>query len=130
MLVGREKEVTFLKEIADRDEAQLIAVYGRRGIGKSYLIHSVFDGRFTFQHAGVYKGTRAEQLTAFFISLLNAGLVGNSRVPENWFEAFQLLKRLIGQSTHKKKILFIDELSFMDTPKTDLMRALEHFWNA
>ena len=130
MLIGREKEAAFLEEVVEREEAQLIAVYGRRRVGKTYLIRETLKDRFTFQHAGIYKGTRKEQLSAFFTSLKDAGLAGDYTVPENWLEAFQLLKYLIEQSTRQKKILFIDELSWMDTPKTDLIKALEHFWNS
>ena len=130
MLIGREREVAFLEEVVERDEAQLIAVYGRRRVGKTYLIRETLKGRFTFQHAGVYQGTKAEQLAAFSNALTDAGLPENRPVPNNWFEAFQLLKQLISQSTQRKKIIFLDELSWMDTAKTDMMKALEHFWNA
>ena len=130
MLIGREKEAAFLEEVTEREESQLIAVYGRRRVGKTYLIRETLKDRFTFQHAGIYGGTRKEQLGAFFTALREAGLNGDFPPPQNWFEAFQLLKYLIEQSTRSKKILFIDELSWMDTPRTDLIRALEHFWNA
>lgn len=130
MLIGREKEAAFLEEAVEREESQLLAVYGRRRVGKTYLIRETLKDRFTFQHAGIYKGTRKEQLNAFYAALRESGLQGDFQEPENWFEAFQLLKQLIQQSSRRKKILFIDELSWMDTPKTDLIRALEHFWNA
>ena len=106
MLIGREREIAFLEEVVDRDEAQRIAVYGRRRVGKTYLIRETLKGRFTFQHVGVYQGTKAEQLEAFFHALIDAGLPENRQVPSNWFEAFQLLKQLISQSTQHKKIIF------------------------
>ena len=130
MLIGREKEMAFLQAAAEKDQSQLIAVYGRRRVGKTYLIREVFKGRFTFQHTGVYRGTRKEQLAVFCNSLKEAGLEGSGDEPQNWFEAFELLKEVIKSSTQQRKILFFDELSWMDTPKSDLMMALEHFWNA
>ena len=130
MMIGREKETALLVNAAEQNRAQMIAVYGRRRIGKTYLVRETFRGRFTFQHAGVYKGTRKQQLSAFYDALKDAGLSEKNKEPENWFEAFQLLKELVKTSTQKKKILFIDELSWMDTPKSDMMMALEHFWNA
>ena len=110
MLIGREKEAAFLEEAVEREESQLLAVYGRRRVGKTYLIRETLKDRFTFQHAGIYKGTRKEQLNAFYAALRESGLQGDFQEPENWFEAFQLLKQLIQQSTRRKKILFIDEL--------------------
>ena len=130
MLIGREKEIAILQNAAERNQAQMIAVYGRRRIGKTYLVRETFKGQFTFQHAGIYQGTREQQLSAFYDALKDAGLQNGKTIPKNWFEAFQLLRDLVKASTQKKKILFIDELSWMDTPKSDMMMALEHFWNA
>lgn len=130
MLIGRGKETARLLQASEETDAQLVAVYGRRRVGKTYLIRETFRGRFLFQHAGVYQGTKKEQLSAFFQALLDAGLPSDNPVPSNWAETFQLLKRLIQASTQQNKIIFIDELSWMDTPKSDLMKALEHFWNA
>ena len=130
MLIGREKETAMLLDALEREEAQLIAVYGRRRVGKTYLIRESLRGRFTFQHSGVYQGTRAEQLRAFCGALTDAGFPAEYEKPDNWMDAFQLLKRLIQESTQQKKIVFLDELSWMDTPKSDFMKALEHFWNA
>ena len=131
MLIGREREAAVLYRSLESDESQLIAVYGRRRVGKTYLIRESLKGQFTFQHSGVYRGTFSEQLQAFYDSLIDAGLSDDEgKKPSNWFDAFRLLKNLVQNSTQKKKIVFLDELSWMDTPKTDLMKALEHFWNA
>ncbi len=130
MLIGREEESARLLRSAEEEEAQFVAVYGRRRVGKTYLIRETFRGQFLFQHAGVYQGTKKEQLSTFYQALLDAGLSRDHPFPQNWVEAFQLLKTLIQASTQSKKIIFLDELSWMDTPKSDLMKALEHFWNA
>ena len=130
MLVGRQHEIRILQEAATCNLPQLIAVYGRRRVGKTYLIREVFKNSFTFQHAGAYNKSRKTQLYLFYQALLDAGLPKEDPAPKNWFEAFSLLKTVIRNSTQKKKVIFIDELSWMDTPKSDMIPALEHFWNA
>ena len=129
-LIGRERERQALQVAADAEESQLIAIYGRRRVGKTFLVRETFRHSFTFQHAGIYNGTRSEQLQAFFHALKEAGLPNTAEEPKNWMQAFEQLKDVIRSSLQKKKIIFMDELSWMDTPKSDLMKALEHFWNA
>ena len=129
MLIAREKEISKLKESVSRDEAQFIAVYGRRRVGKTYLVRETFGNTFTFQHSGLAKGGIKQQLHAFSDSLEEAGL-DDFDEPKDWLTAFKLVKKLIRSSGDEKKIIFIDELSWMDTPKSDLMAALENFWNA
>ena len=129
MFVGRKKEMEILRSALNDEKSHFIAVYGRRRIGKTYLIRQSYGGRFTFQHAGIYEGTLTEQLYSFGSSLRDAGYESETKFA-NWLEAFDGLKNVIKKSTEKKKIIFIDELSWMDTPKCDLMKALENFWNA
>ncbi len=128
MLVGRKDELALLKGTLQDDRSHFAAVYGRRRIGKTFLIRETFGYRFTFQHAGVFGVGLKDQLFAFVSSIRDAGGTVSDD-PRNWMEAFELLKELIRRSSEKKKILFIDELSWMDTRNSDLMPALEHFWN-
>lgn len=128
MIVGRKKERQLLSSLIQKDESRFLAVYGRRRIGKTFLIRESFHYHFTFQHAGIFNGNRSEQLFAFAASLKDAGLA-DVQVPQTWLEAFELLKDLIRQSSETKKVIFIDELSWMDTPKSKLIMALESFWN-
>lgn len=127
MLIGREKENCILKSALQDDYSHFIAVYGRRRIGKTFLVRETFNYRFTFQHAGLSEGNMKEQITAFENSIRDAG--GTVSKSRNWLEAFEDLKELIRNATEKKKIIFIDELSWMDTPNSDLLTALENFWN-
>lgn len=127
MMIGREKEQRELLGLLEKEESQFCAVYGRRRVGKTYLIRESFNYQFCFQHTGVAKGTLRQQLTAFRNSLVAAGM--KCAIPKNWIEAFELLKQLINNAPEGKKVLFIDELPWMDTPKGNLIGALENFWN-
>ena len=129
MLVGRKKEIELLNHVLQDDHSLFVAIYGRRRVGKTFLIRETFGYRFTFQHAGLSEGGMKEQLFAFTSSLKDAGYQFE-RKPSNWLEAFEGLKDVIRQSNEQRKVIFIDELSWMDTPKCDLMVALENFWNA
>lgn len=128
MLIGREKETQILEKILADNHSHFVAIYGRRRIGKTFLIRETYKSRFTFQHSGIFEAKMKDQLFAFEASIKEAG--GNPRKNvKNWLDAFEDLKDLIRTSTEKKKIIFIDELSWMDTQKSDLVRALENFWN-
>ena len=128
MLVARKHERQTLRSTLDDEYSQFVAVYGRRRVGKTFLVRESFDYSFTFQHAGLANAPLKDQLFAFTASLKDAGLL-NFDQPKNWLQAFELLKDLIRQSPSPKKVIFIDELSWMDTPKSNLMVALESFWN-
>lgn len=128
MLIARNRETAMLKSSLEDEYSQFIAVYGRRRVGKTFLVRESFDYRFAFQHAGLAEGGLREQLYAFADSLRDAGLEGFDQ-PTSWLEAFSLLKDLIRESADDKKVVFIDELSWMDTPKSGLITALESFWN-
>ena len=127
MIIGREKEQRELLSLLDKENPQFCAVYGRRRVGKTYLIRETFNYQFCFQHTGVAKGTLRQQLTAFRNSLVAAGMA--CAIPQTWIEAFELLKKLIIQAPTGKKVIFIDELPWMDTPRGNLIGALENFWN-
>ena len=128
MLIGREKEQEYLRSAFQADRSRFIAVYGRRRVGKTFLIRETFDYSFTFAHAGLAKGKYRDQLNAFTASLADAG-ASDVIPPKNWMEAFRQLKKFISESHDKRKVIFIDELSWMDTPRSDLIMALENFWN-
>lgn len=128
MIIGRKNEIDILQRSVRDDRSHFIAIYGRRRIGKTFLVRQVFDGRFTFQHVGLSKGTMSEQIFSFEASVKEAGVVSSDK-RKNWLEAFEDLKEVVRRSTEKKKILFIDELSWMDTRNSDLIVALENFWN-
>ena len=128
--IARAEERMLLENSLQKPESQFIAVYGRRRVGKTWLIREVFANRFVFTHTGYYGLPKTDQLAGFLKSLKKAGLRCECKTLTNWMEAFDLLETLVEQSHAGKKILFIDELSWMDTARCDLVPALEHFWNA
>ena len=127
-MVGREKEIARLNQIYDSDESEFVAVYGRRRVGKTYLVREVFANRILFMHTGRANAAMKQQLAAFRASLQEQGLA-NCPPLGSWLEAFQELKRLINSSGALRKVLFIDELPWIDTPKSGFLSELEGFWN-
>jgi len=128
-MIGRKKEQKELKALCERDEAQFVVVYGRRRVGKTYLVRNVFSNQFTFQYTGAANVGNKEQLAEFHRALLAQGLP-DAKKPSNWFDAFAELARLISTSSDEKKLIFIDEMPWMDAPNSRFVPALEHFWNA
>lgn len=128
MFIGRTKEKAELLSLTEKEESQFCAVYGRRRVGKTFLIKETFNYQFSFHHTGLANADRSEQLIEFRESLRKAGMK-RGKTPRNWHEAFHLLEDFLATSTDKKKVVFIDELSWMDTPKSNFLSALEHFWN-
>ena len=128
MIIGRKEEQQILHSAAQTENSEFVAVYGRRRVGKTYLIRETFGYKFTFQHTGLAKGNTKEQLFSFAISLRDAGY-DDCPIPKSWLEAFSLLSTYLKNSTDEKKIVFLDELPWMDTPRSNFISAFEHFWN-
>lgn len=128
MIIGRKEEQQILHSAAQSENSEFVAVYGRRRVGKTYLIRETFGYKFTFQHTGLAKGNTKEQLFSFAISLRDAGY-DDCPIPKSWLEAFSLLSAYLKNSTDEKKIVFLDELPWMDTPRSNFISAFEHFWN-
>ena len=134
-VTGREREIEDLNSLYDSDQAQLVAIYGRRRVGKTFLVESVFKDRITFQHAGLSPVENGQahllkdQLNFFYLSLQYQGLKGGKK-PRSWMEAFFLLQRFLDeQDDGNRQLVFLDELPWMDTPKSGFMTAFEGFWN-
>ena len=126
--VGRGEELQMLQMIKDSGRAEFVAVYGRRRVGKTFLIQQFFDNRFSFSATGVIEGSKEEELFVFTSSLINIGYTGKQ--PKNWLEAFECLKAaLSGVPSKERCVIYIDELPCFDTPKSGFARALGHFWN-
>jgi uncharacterized protein len=128
-MVGRENEIALFEEKYTSEKSDFMALYGRRRVGKTYLIREYFKGKITFQLTGIADATLQEQLLNFQIAF-NEQYPALNQKPKNWIEAFQQIKNCIEKSKQKKKVIFIDELPWFDTPNSKFIRALEHFWNS
>ena len=135
-MIGRKEEIRKLNELYDSDRAELVAVYGRRRVGKTFLIDEVFGDRITFKHAGLSpsgieaNGLMKKQLKHFYDSLILQGMKKRA-VPKDWFEAFLLLELLLQEKDNgERQLVFLDELPWMDTPRSGFISALEAFWNS
>ena len=103
-------------------------MYGRRRVGKTFLVRETFDYQFAFQHTGILDAPLKEQLKEFRQSLYNMGMK-KCAMPASWSDAFHLLESYLSGLPEGKKVVFIDELPWMDTPRSNFIRALDHFWN-
>lgn len=128
-IVGREKEQQMLHDYVSSANAEFIAVYGRRRIGKTFLVKQYFDEQFDFYVTGIYDKSKKEQL-ANFNRQLNKYSGAYYPYVDDWFEAFTQLQHYL-ETLHDKHriIVFLDELPWMDTPRSKFIRALELFWN-
>lgn len=129
-IVGREHEIAQLKKYYDSGKAEFIALYGRRRVGKTFLIRQHFKNDFAFDMTGVLEGTRTEQVTAFHTALKSYGFKGKKG--STWLDIFFNLRQLLETKLEdgKRCVVFIDELSCLDTPKAGFVHALGHFWNS
>ena len=129
MMIGRIDEQRRLREAFESEYSEFVAVYGRRRVGKTFLVREQFHYKFTFQHTGLARKSTREQLQSFQLSLRRQGYT-KAPLPGNWIEAFDMLKDLIEWSKDRRKVVFIDEMPWMDAPRSSFLPALENFWNS
>ena len=127
-LIGRTKEQVRLQELYESGKPEFVALYGRRRVGKTFLIRQMFENDFVFDLAGLANSNTEKQLLNFHIAINHSGKQEFEWV-ENWLLAFEQLRTLIEKSQKKRKIVFIDEIPWLDTPHSGFISALEHFWN-
>ena len=130
IMIGRIKEIARLDKSKSHDQSDFIAIYGRRRVGKTYLIREYFNYKFDFYLTGLANATKDQQLLNFHHSLLRQGTIHYDHAPDTWLEAFQRLISHIELITDpRKKVIFLDEIPWLDTVKSDFLIGLEHFWN-
>ena len=122
MIIGRTAEIDKLRKAYESEYSQFVTVYGRRRVGKTFLVRETFDYTFTFEHAGLANSPMKTQLKAWQSSLKNAGK--KVTLPKTWIEAFDQLKDLIKEDQSAKKVIFIDEMPWMDTLHSGFVSAL------
>lgn len=126
-LVGRSKETKLMQKYLASAHSELIAVYGRRRVGKTYFIRNVVEGQLCFSFTGMENADMSDQLTNFYFTLRRVYPQANH--PHSWLEAFDELQSYLEASPKERKILFFDEMPWMDTPRSKFIAALERFWN-
>ena len=128
--VGRHQQLAELRKIIESDKPEFVAVYGRRRVGKTFLVKEATSGNFTFYFTASHEVSKTEQLTNFILQLRKYSGDETVEVPKSWFVAFDLLGKYLDSLPEKiNKILFFDELPWADTPKSGFLGAFENFWN-
>lgn len=134
-IIGRKHEQDVLMQCLKSKRPEFVVVYGRRRVGKTYLIREFFNKQFSFYTTGLTDEKTKGQLHAFNESL---NLYGNKNetLPNDWFDAFKRLKELLESDSvyrdpiNDKRVIFLDELPWMDTARSDFKTALDFFWNS
>jgi len=127
-IVGRQNEIKRLNDLHNSGNAEFVAVCGRRRVGKTFLIKKLFEDKIVFDLTGLANANTHEQLKNFNFSL-NRCFKNSLPAPQNWLSAFEQLISFLRKSKKKRKVIFIDEVSWLDTARSNFLMALEHFWN-
>ena len=132
-VIGRKTEKEELIRCARSAKAELVCVYGRRRVGKTFLVEQCFSGAFAFRATGLERGNLRAQLKSFHLRLKQYG-DPSRKIPEDWFDAFYRLEQLLRvdetvRSIYGKKVIFLDEFPWFATPRSDFLEAFSEFWN-
>lgn len=133
ILIGRKPEIEILQEALNSNQAELITLYGRRRVGKTYLIRTVYEKEILLELTGAIQASNESQLENFYLALSQAfGLPYGLMPPQNWVQSFHVLRQLLEPvlaSSNTKKVIFIDELPWLDKHKSGFLSAFDYFWN-
>ena len=131
-IIGRKKEIQILESRYKSRKSEFVAIYGRRRVGKTYLVRETFNNQFSFHLTGIAKVGMKRQLVQFYAELQRYNVNNiHWNPPEDWFEAFrQLIELTESLETEDKKVIFLDELPWLDTHGSNFLSGLEHFWNS
>ena len=128
-VIGRDKEKSALKQYFESDVSEFLVVYGRRRIGKTFLIREYFREELDFYVTGLATEKKEEQFQVWNNAIKDSFGDSDNTVM-NWIDAFAQLKAKLSKiKKTKRKVIFIDEAPWLDTPKSGFITALEHFWN-
>ena len=131
-MIGRTKEIGLVSKYMKSGKAEFVALYGRRRVGKTFLVTSYFKNKFDFDVTGIIGGRKEEELEAFHVALKRYGYQGKK--PKKWMEVFEALRTLLEAKMKQRKgkrcVVFFDELPCFDTPKSGFVHALDYFWNS
>ena len=127
-LIGRDEEKKILKKYHESSKSEFVAIYGRRRVGKTFLVRETLGDSFDFSFTGMYE-TSASVQREEFQKEINRRKKTKNVVPKNWFDAFDNLKEYLLSLKKDKVVVFIDELPWMDTLKSNFRTAFSSFWN-
>ncbi len=123
-LIGRKTEIAEIQNCIKSDRSEFVILYGRRRIGKTFLVKKYFDGNFDFHFVGASRHTTPQQLEDFGKSLAKYADTA-IQTPRNWSDALDMLARHLESINKKrKKIIFIDEMPWIDRKQSDFVAAL------
>jgi uncharacterized protein len=130
-IAGRQEEIVILKNLLEKEGSSFVAMYGRRRVGKTYLIRQVYQNEVVFECSGVLGKNMEQQLENFWRSLHEIKPQTQPPLPpKTWIEAFfQLRAYLNTQKQNTKKVIFLDEIPWFETPRSGFLAALDNFWN-
>jgi uncharacterized protein len=128
-MVGRIEEIKIMQNLLTSNKAEMLAVYGRRRVGKTYLIKNMYQQYMSFEFTGTQNAALQNQLFKFSEKLKEyfPGIEGFSK-PKTWYEAFNQLKICLSKSS-KKHVVFFDELPWIDSAKSNFLEELGYWWN-
>ncbi len=130
-LIGREKEIESLQRCYNSNRAEFIVINGRRRVGKTFLINSLYENKFAFSYVGGHHYTKEQQLSRFANALKEYSHSVLDIKLNNWFDAFDALKSYLKSVDNGQRlVIFFDEMPWIDTRKSDFVIALEDFWNS
>lgn len=128
-IIGRKYEQDLIAEYCETPKAELVAIYGRRRVGKTYLVKQFFANDFDFYFTGSFETPRSTQLKLFQKELERYSHV-NRLKPKDWYDAFEQLRDYLSSLDKQRIIVFLDELPWLDTPKSGFLSAFSYFWNS
>lgn len=130
-IIGRKKELEQLSSIYNSNKAELVAVYGRRRIGKTYLVKSFFNDNFDYYATGIFEGSKQDELDAF-CDMLRQNYKDTKAILsiKTWMDAFRALRDYLKGLRKKRIVVFLDELPWFDVPSGQFLKAFEWFWNS
>ena len=129
LLTGRNKELDFLDKILNSSEPELVAVFGRRRVGKTFLIHTVYAKQLAFEFSGMHNASFDQQLENFTMALSKV-TKRKTLNPVTWINAFSLLEAYLKPVVKKQRtVIFFDEFPWIGTPRSGFLQAFENFWN-
>ena len=130
-IIGREKQIELLQNALISDKSELIAIYGRRRVGKTFLIRETYAKEIIFEISGIPDGSLNDQLINFYNEISKKSKKFLKKEPlTNWMEAFNMLGEYIDSLKSTKKVVFIDEFPWMYTHKSKFVQMFGHFWNS